>query len=125
MLFLLGAAKPPRVQKVQRGQRVQRGRWRPSGAEYKIKKGAWLRHRLWPAVAGRLSKKVVFVYAQGGAGSRLFVMRQCRHQSKSRNAGSFLRKELPDRAEDRSEIVRTEMTLLSSVGYDDTASFES
>ena len=34
-----GAAKLPRVQKVQRGQRVQRGRWRPLGAEYKIKRG--------------------------------------------------------------------------------------
>ena len=32
-----------------------------------------------------------------------------------RNVGSFLRKELPDRAEDRSEKIGTELTLLSSV----------
>jgi hypothetical protein len=32
-------------------------------------------------------------------------------------SGSFLRKELPDRAEDRSENLRKDLTPLSSVAY--------
>ena len=78
---------------------------------------------MWPAVAGRLSKKVVFAYAQGGAGSLSCgnvdtkVNPVTQAPSSGRSCPIGLRIGL--------KIVRTEMTLLSSVGYDDTASFES
>ena len=46
---------------------------------------------------------------------RLRLRMMVRARRKSRNAGSFLRKELPDRAEDRSEKISIDLTPLSSV----------
>ena len=80
---------------------------------------------MWPAVAGRLSKKVVFAYAQrgvalgslscGNVDTKVNPVTQA--PSSGRSCPIGLRIGL--------KIVRTEMTLLSFVGYDDTASFES
>ena len=48
---------------------------------------------------------------------RLRLRMTMRAGREARNVGSFLRKELPDRAEDRSVFWLIELTLLSSVAY--------
>ena len=52
---------------------------------------------------------------------RLQLRMTMRAGREARNVGSFLRKELPDRAEDRSVFWLIELTLLSSIAYDDTS----
>ena len=52
---------------------------------------------------------------------RLQLRMTMRAGREARNVGSFLRKELPDRAEDRSVFWLIELTLLSSIAYGDTS----
>ena len=74
---------------------------------YKVKEGEALRNteNLRKELTPLSSVACGAIPPSYGRGLWHYAMQHWRHKRKSRNAGSFLRKELPDRAEDRSEKI--------------------